>query len=100
MNNTNKESLIKDALFLVFQIDNVSNKFHNKISFMNLSHVLTRISSWEEGQIIRAISALNSIYQEIEGVSVIVDELNDPVLSLLESYDTNQLSQAEDSQQL
>lgn len=100
MNNTKKESLIKDALFLVFQIDNASNKFHNKIAFMNLSHVLTRISSWEDEQIVRAISALQSINQEMEKVSSVVDDLNDPVLSLLESYDTNQLSQAEESQQL
>lgn len=100
MNNTKKEALIKDALFLVFQIDNVSNKFHNKVAFMNLNNVLNRIPGWEESQIVKAISALQSVYKEIEKVSSIVDNLNDPVLKLIESYDTNQLSQAEDSQQL
>lgn len=81
------ETTLKDVLLTVFRIDNIVNKFHNKVQFMNLGHLMQRADSWDEDQLKSVLEAITPVYEKMQEVQKIVEDLQDPVLSLIASYD-------------
>lgn len=80
------EEKLKDVLHCVFQIDNIVNKFHNKVQFMNLNFLMGRVESWEESQLEAVHENLRTILDELEKVKEVVDALEEPALDLIASY--------------
>ncbi len=80
------EEKLKDVLHCVFRIDNIVNKFHNKVQFMNLNFLMGRVESWEESQLDLVHENLRTILNELEKVKEVVEALEEPALDLIESY--------------
>lgn len=81
-----KKEILKESLFNIFEIDLIVNKFHNKVTFMNLNHYMQRAHSWDEEKLALIHENLVEVRRILENVSLTVDELNEPVQSLIESY--------------
>ena len=96
MRDTKLESL-KEVLYLIYLIDMQTNKFHNKVNFMNLNHLIGRVGDWGEPQISKSLEQLRLISKEINKVSAIIDDISPNVAMLIESYDTNKHNQTSES---
>jgi hypothetical protein len=81
-----REAKIKDVLYATFKIDNITNKFANKMSFMNLNFMMSRIETWDEKRIDMVLAAITKVYEEVKKASDLVDNLQDPAQELIESY--------------
>ncbi len=82
------ENTLKDVLLTVFRMDNIVNKFHNKVQFMNLGHLIQKADSWDAQQLQAVLEAITPVYEKLKEVQTIVEDLNDPVLALIASYET------------
>lgn len=82
------ENTLKDILVTVFRMDNIVNKFHNKVQFMNLGHLMQRADQWDEEQLKEVLAAITPVYEKLKEVQKIVEGLNDPVLALIASYES------------
>lgn len=81
-----KKEILKESLYNIFEIDLIVNKFHNKITYMNLNHYMQRAHSWDEEKLTKIHTHLVEVRALLEGVSTTVDELHEPVQNLIESY--------------
>ena len=84
--STDQLEILKDVLYSVFALDNIVNRFHNKVQFMNLSLLMQRAESWDKEKLEKVYAALTPILEEMEQVKQLVERLNDPVLSLIDTY--------------
>lgn len=80
------EDNLKDVLLTVLRVDTIVNKFHNKVNFMNLNFMMQRIESWDAERIEKVKEAMGPVYDELLKVQQVIDELQDPVQNLIESY--------------
>ena len=80
------EDNLKDVLLTVLRVDTIVNKFHNKVNFMNLNFMMQRIESWDAERIEKVKKAMGPVYDELLKVQQVIDELQDPVQNLIESY--------------
>lgn len=84
----NKTNLIKEILFLVYESDVAVSKFNNKVKYMNLSYPISRMTAWDESKLLEVKEAMAVAIGKLNEVNNIVEELNDPVMALIQSYGT------------
>lgn len=77
---------LKELLYCVFKIDNIVNRFHNKVQFMNFSLLMQRADGWDQEKQEKVYAAIQQVLAEMEKIPSIIDDLNQPVLDLIDSY--------------
>jgi hypothetical protein len=85
LEKTNEDNL-KDILLHVLRIDNIINRFHNKVQFMNLNFMMGRIDTWEADRLEKVLESIVPVYEEMLKVQAVVDGMQESVQSLIESY--------------
>ena len=83
-----KTNLIKEILFLIYESDVSVSKFNNKVKFMNLAYPIARMTTWDEAKLSEVKEAMSVAIGKLNEVNELVEELNDPVLNLIQSYGT------------
>ena len=80
------EEKLKEVLLHVLRIDNIVNRFHNKVQFMNLNFMMGRIDTWDEDRIEKVLEAIAPVYNDMTRIQETVDEMQSTVQTLIESY--------------
>lgn len=80
------EEKLKEVLLHVLRIDNIVNRFHNKVQFMNLNFMMGRIDTWDEDRIEKVLEAIVPVYNDMTRIQETVDEMQGTVQTLIESY--------------
>lgn len=79
-------NVLKEALYHVFLIDNIVNRFHNKVQFLNLNFMMQRLETWDEARQEQVLKALQNVLSDIKAVDDIVNDLHSSGQELIESY--------------
>jgi hypothetical protein len=80
------EDKIKNVLYAVYKLDQVSNRFNNKFKYMNLNLPLNQADRWDEAKLDQVVVALNAVYNALKNIPELIDGLEEPVLDLIKSY--------------
>ena len=80
------EEKLKEVLLHVLRIDNIVNRFHNKVQFMNLNFMMGRIDTWDEERIEKVLESIIPVYNDMTRIQETVDEMQSTVQTLNESY--------------
>ena len=80
------EEKLKEVLLHVLRIDNIVNRFHNKVQFMNLNFMMGRIDTWDEERIEKVLESIIPVYNDMTRIQETVDEMQSTVQTLIESY--------------
>ena len=80
------EDKIKQVLYSIYKLDQVTNRFNNKFNYMNLTLPLQQADQWESEKLDHVIEALETIYQQVKGIPEIISGLEQPVLNLIQTY--------------
>lgn len=81
-----ENNVLKEALYHVFLIDNIVNRFHNKVQFLNLNFMMQRLETWDEARKEQVLVALQKVLEDMKAVDDVVENLQDSGLELVESY--------------
>lgn len=79
-------NVLKEALYHVFLIDNIVNRFHNKVQFLNLSFMMQRLETWDLDRQEQVLLALQKVLADIKAVDDVVNDLDLSGQDLIESY--------------
>lgn len=79
-------NVLKEALYHVFLIDNIVNRFHNKVQFLNLNFMMQRLETWDAARQERVLLALQKVFEDIKAVDDVVNDLHGSGLELVDSY--------------
>jgi len=80
------EDNLKDVLLTVLKMDTIVNKFHNKVTFLNLNFMMQRIITWDAERIKMVKEAITPVYEHLKKVEGAINDLEVPAQNLIESY--------------
>jgi hypothetical protein len=77
---------VKEVLYKVFLLDNIVNKFQNKINYLNLNYLMGRVGTYSPTKLVAVGEALDVVLVELNKVRDVIDNLEEPALDLIQSY--------------
>ena len=83
----------KNILLSIYNIDMAENKFHNKVKFMNLAHLIGSLNTFSDEHLEAISEKLSVVEEKFTELVKFVDELETPALELIKSYDVTNLTQ-------
>lgn len=81
-----KEKYMQEVLLSIYRVDVLENKFHNKIKFMNLAHLVANLERMDEDKLGTISENLKKVLAELNQVNNTIENLEQPVLDLIQSY--------------
>lgn len=94
MENSN---LLKSQILLsVYNIETAQGKIHNKIQFMNISHLMKNLTEFSDAQLSLIKERLSVVENLVtENINQLYKDLEEPVMEVIKSYDSKSVSASE-----